>query len=1077
MKISHFCIDRPVFASVLSIVITLAGAVAMYNLPVAQYPEITPVEISVAATYPGASAEVAAQNVASPIEQQVNGADKLMYMSSASSSSGVMTLSVYFDIDANPSLAQVEVQNRVNLALPLLPASVQAQGVAVKKQSASVMMVIAIHSPDERYQPIYVSNYASIYILDAIKRIPGAGQAAVMGTPDYAMRIWLKPDRMAALGITAGDVQLAVAKQNEQYAVGSIGQAPTGEPVQQSFSITTKSRLTTPEEFDDIIIRAASEGVALVRLKDVGYAELGQKTYALRTTRQGKPATVLVVYQQPGANALEVAKGVRATLEEMKKSFPPGIEYEITMDTTAFTRASIESVIHTFFEALALVVVVVFVFLQNLRATLIPIIAVPISVIGAATGMAALDFSLNMLTMFGMILTIGIVVDDAIVVVEAVEHNMVKFGLSARDAARKAMDEVGGALIAIVLVMCAVFIPVAFIPGITGQLYKQFAITIAISVALSGVVALTLSPALAVLLLKPRQGEKRGFFKWFDAWFGRMTEGYTRSVQFVIRRFVVALVLFFGMIALSIGLFRHIPGSFLPPEDQGVLLGAVLMPDASGLDRTSSVSRHATEYFMQHPATRSIVVIDGFSLLDGQMKSNAATFFVGLKDFEERYAGDNAATQSVPAILEGAMQAFAHISEGIILPINPPSIPGLGTTGGMELYIQSKGDNDSQHIAGVIENYLTKAGTRPELTNITSTYNASAQVLRLDVDRAKAETLGVPVEDVYATMQTMFGSSYVSQFAKFSRLFQVIIQGEPASRLTPKDIDYVYVRSRNGSMIPLSAVATTHFDRGPDVVTRFNNYTAVKVTAEAAPGFSSGEAIAAMEQVAAEILPDDYGIAWSGQTYEEKQAGGSSFVVFVFGLIMVFLILAAQYEKWTLPLGVLTAVPFALFGALVAILLRGLSNDVYFQIGLTMLIALAAKNAILIFEYAVMNREQGQSIHEAAVNAARDRLRPIIMTSLAFTLGCVPLAIATGVSANSKVSIGTGVIGGMIGATVIAIYFIPMFYWAIETAVTKVTGRGKTSLEKTPPEETRDKPGITESEAPDNPRPPRPHGE
>lgn len=1044
MKISHFCIDRPVFASVLSIIITLAGGVAMYNLPIAQYPQITPVEVSVTATYPGATAEVAAQNVAAPIEQHVNGADKLMYMTSASSSTGAMTLSVYFEIDANPSLAQVEVQNRVSLALPQLPASVQRQGVAVKKQSASVMMVISVFSPDERYEPVYVANYASIFILDAIKRIPGAGQATIMGTPDYAMRIWLKPDRMAALGITAGDVQQAVAAQNEQYAVGSIGQAPTDRPVEQSFAITTKSRLTTPAEFENIIIRAASQGVAMVRLKDVGYAELGQKIYAVRNTRQGKPATVLVVYQQPGANALEVSKGVRATLEEMKKSFPPGIEYEITMDTTAFTRASITSVIQTFFEALVLVVVVVFVFLQNLRATLIPILAVPISVIGAASGMAALGFSLNMLTLFGMILTIGIVVDDAIVVVEAVEHNMSKYGLSARDAAKKAMDEVGGALIAIVLVLCAVFVPVGFIPGITGQLYKQFAITIAISVALSGIVALTLSPALAALMLKPRHGEKRGFFKWFDTWFERMTEGYIRSVRLAIKRYVVALLLFFGMIALAVGLFKHIPGSFLPPEDQGVLLGVVLMPDASGLDRTAEVSRHATEYFMKHPATRSIVVVDGFSLLDGQMKSNASTFFVGLKDFEERYVGDNADTQSAPALIESAAKAFAQIPGGIILPINPPSIPGLGTTGGMELYIQSKGDNDSQQIAQVIQEYVKRAQTRPELTNITSTYNASAQVLYLDVDRAKAETLGVPVEEVYNSMQTMFGSLYVSQFTKFARLFQVIIQGEPASRMKPEDINYLYLRSQNGNMVPLNAVATVRFDRAPDIVTRFNNFTAVKITAEAAPGFSSGEAIAAMEQTADEILPDDYGIAWSGQTFEEKRAGSSSVLVFVFGLIMVFLILAAQYEKWTLPLGVMTAVPFALFGALLAIFLRGLSNDIYFQIGLTILIALSAKNAILIFEYAVMNHAQGQPFYEAAVNAARDRLRPIIMTSLAFTLGCVPLAIATGVSANSKISLGTGVVGGMLGATVIAIFFIPMFYWAIETLTARIRGKDRT---------------------------------
>lgn len=1050
MSISHYCIDRPIFASVISIVITLAGAVALFNLPVAQYPDITPVQISVTATYPGASAEVAAQNVAAPIEQQVNGADKLLYMSSTSSSAGLMTLSAFFEIDVDPSLAQVDVQNRVNLALPQLPSSVQAQGVSVQKKSSAFMMVIAVYSPDERYDPGYIANYASIYVLDAIKRIPGAGQASVFGMPDYAMRIWLKPDRMAALGITATDVQQAVANQNEQFAVGSIGQSPTKGAVEQSFAITTEGRLSTPAEFDNIIIRAASGGAAIVRLKDVGHAELGQKDYSLRTTRQGKPATAIAVYQQPGANALDVSKAVRATLEGMKSSFPQGIEYEIIMDTTAFTRASIESVIHTFFEALVLVVMVVFLFLQNLRATLIPVIAVPISIIGTAIGMTALGFSINMLTLFGMVLAIGIVVDDAIVVIEAVEHNMAKYGLSPRDAARKAMDEVGGALIAIVLVLCAVFIPVAFIPGITGQLYKQFAITIAISVVLSGIVALTLSPALAALLLKPGHGEKNRFFKWFDAKFARMTDGYVHGVRFMIKRVSLALMLFAGMLAIAFGLIKHIPGSFLPPEDQGYLLGAVIMPDAAGLDRTSNVSRHATDYFMKSPAAKSIVVIDGFSLLDSQNKSNAAVFFVGLKDFEERYSSDNIRTQNARAVMMDAFKTFSGVREGLILPINPPSIPGLGTTGGMEMYILSKGDANSAQIAEIVQKYLAKAKERPELTKVASTYNAFAQQLRVDVDREKAETLGVPVQDVYTAMQTMFGSLYVSQFAKFSRLFQVIIQGAPAYRLTAKDIDRIYVRSRDGSMVPLSAVATTHFITGPDMVTRFNNFPAVKITAEPAPGFSSGQAIAAMEETSAEVLPIEYGSEWSGQTYEEKKSGGASSIVFVFGLIMVFLILAAQYEKWSLPLGVLTAVPFALFGALLAILLRGLNNDIYFQIGLTMLVALAAKNAILIFEYAVMNREAGQSIYDSAINSARDRLRPIVMTSLAFILGCVPLAISMGVSANSKHSIGTGVIGGMLGATVIAVFFIPMFYWAIETLSEKMGSKRRAAATDSP---------------------------
>jgi multidrug efflux pump len=1032
MTISRYCIDRPIFASVISIVITLAGAVAMFNLPIAQYPDITPIQITVNASYPGASADVVANNVAAPIEQQINGADSMLYMNSASSSSGNLTLTAFFEIGTDPALAQVDVQNRVNLALPQLPSSVQQQGVQVQKKSSAFMMVIAVYSPDNRYDQTYIANYANLYLLDAIKRIPGASQSSIFGTPDYAMRIWLKPDRMAQLGITASDVQRAVANQNQQFAVGRIGQSPTGQAVEQSFAVTTTGRLTEPAEFENIIIRAQSGSAAIVRLKDIGRAELGQKDYSTRGHYNGKPATIMAVYQQPGANALVVSKAVTDLLAEMKKSFPEGIAYDIALDTTQFTRASIETVVHTFFEALVLVVLVVFLFLQSFRATLIPIIAVPISIVGTAIGMTALGFSINMLTLFGMVLAIGIVVDDAIVVIESVEHNMAKLGLSPKEAAKKSMDEVGGALIAIVLVLCAVFVPVAFLSGITGQLYKQFAITIAISVVISGIVALTLSPALAALLLTPAHGEKNRFFRWFDANFARMTEGYTRVVRIVIKRSAIALLLFVGMIGIAFWLMKTIPGSFLPPEDQGYLLGAVIMPDAASLDRTSETSSKVTEYFVNDPATHGVAIVDGFSLLDNQSKTNAAVFFVGLKDFGERYSTANIRTQNARAVILSAFRAFSTVREGIIVPINPPSIPGLGTTGGMEMWIQAKGDVGITQMAAAVQEYLAKARQRPELTRITSTFNASSQQLLADVDREKAETLGVPVEDVYSAMQTMFGSLYVSQFNKFSRLWQVIVQAEPSYRLTPGDIEQVYVRSKTGHMIPLKAVVQTRYVTGPDIVTRFNNFPAVKITADAAPGYSSGQAIAAMEEVGDE-LPADYAVAWSGQTYEEKKAGGASALVFVFGLIMVFLILAAQYEKWSLPFGVLLAVPFALFGALVAILLRGLNNDVYFQIGLTMLVALAAKNAILIFEYAVLNRESGQSVFDAAMGAARDRLRPIIMTSLAFILGCVPLAISLGVAANSKHSIGTGVIGGMLGATVIAVFFIPMFFYVIES--------------------------------------------
>ncbi|WP_416739446.1 MULTISPECIES: efflux RND transporter permease subunit [Pseudomonas] len=1062
MSISHYCIDRPIFASVISIIITLAGAVAMVNLPVAQYPDITPPQITVSATYPGADAQVVANNVAAPIEQQVNGADNMIYMNSSSSATGNMTLNVFFEIGTDPSLAQVDVQNRVNLALPQLPSAVQSQGIQVQKKSSAFMMVLAVYSAGDRYDSTYVANYANLYILDAIKRIPGANQASIFGTPDYAMRIWLKPDRMAQLGITAADVQKAVTNQNQQFAVGRVGQSPTGQAVEQSFAVTTKGRLTEPAEFENIILRASNDGAAIVRLKDIGRAELGQKDYSLRSTYQGRPATLIAVYQQPGANALDVSAAVTSTLAQMKTTFPEGIEYKIVMDTTAFTRASISEVINTFFEALVLVVVVVFIFLQSLRATLIPVLAVPVSIVGTFIGMSALGFSVNMLTLFGMVLAIGIVVDDAIVVIENVERNMHVHKMNPKDAAKRAMDEVAGPVVAIVLVLCAVFVPVAFMGGITGQLYKQFAITIAISVVISGLVALTLSPALAALLLKPQHGEKNAFFRWFERSFERMTEGYSRSVAFMIKRFVLALLLFAGMIVLILLMAQRIPSAFLPPEDQGYLLGAVIMPDAASLDRTGEVGKIASDFFMNDEAVEGVAIVNGYSLLDGQNKNNAGAFFVGFKDFEERYKdSETIKEQSAPAVIQKAARAFSTVQGGIILPVNPPSIPGLGTTGGMEVWVQSKGDAGVEQLAEMVGNLVAKARQRPELGAITSTFNVFSRQLLVDVDREKAETLGVPVEDVYSTMQTMFGSLYVSQFNKFSRLWQVILQAEPSYRLKAEDLQQIYVRSKTLGMVPLKALLTTRYVTGPDLLTRFNNFPAVKLTANAAPGYSSGQALKALEEISAEIMTNDYALALSGEAFEEKKSGGASSQVFIFGLIMVFLILAAQYEKWSLPVGVLLAVPFALFGALLAVLIRGLSNDVYFQIGLTMLVALAAKNAILIFEFAVLNRENGMSAYDAAMTAARERLRPIVMTSLAFILGCVPLAIAVGASENSRHSIGTGVIGGMLAATVIAIFFIPLFYYLVERMTEK-----KGAVKQTSPPPALSSPGEIPGGAP-----------
>jgi multidrug efflux pump len=1025
---AHFFIDRPIFAMVVSLIIIIAGGAAMVSLPIAQYPDITPVQIQVTATYPGADAQTVAQNVGAPIEQQVNGADNMIYMQSTSSSTGNYTLNVYFDQGTNPQLAQVDVQNRVQWATPQLPSAVTAQGVIVKKTTQSFMLVIALYSPDERYDADYVANYANINVLDAIKRINGANQAAIFGVPDYAMRIWLRPDRMAQLGITATDVANAVREQNQQFAVGRIGQSPTPAPVTQTFPVTTPGLLTEPEEFENIILRAEQQGAAMVRVKNVGRADLGRKDYSIRSKYEGKNATLIVVYQQPGANALEVAKQVYATLDNLSKSFPDGLSYDVALDTTKFVKASINEVVHTFFEAVVLVVLVVFVFLQSLRLTIIPTLAVPVSILGAMIGMLAFGFSVNMLTLFGMILAIGIVVDDAIVVIENTERNMTEFGLAPKEAAKRAMSEVSGALIAIVLVLNAVFIPVAFLGGMTGQLYKQFAVTIAISVVFSGIVALTLSPALAAILIKPGHGEKHGFFKWFENTLQRATNGYVAGARWIMHHTLLAFGAFAAVVAAAAWLFSVWPGAFVPQEDQGYLFVPYMLPDAASLDRTEAVGKQAAQFMMQNPAVANVTQVDGYSLIDQQNKTNRGLLFVSLKDFEERKEPALAA----PALIQAAARDYADIKDGLVIPLNPPAIPGLGVTAGFEMWVQQRGSGSYAELASQVQQIVAKANQNSQLARVSATISAENRQLLTDLDRAKAETMGVPVPDVYDTLQTLFGSLYVNQFPKNSRLWQVILQAEPQYRLEPRDIDQIYVRNKSGDMVPLSAVVRTRWSTGPDIVTRFNNYPAAKITGGPAPGVSSGQALTTMEQIAAEVLPGDYGFAWAGEAREEKLAGGTSAIAFIFGLIFVFLILAAQYESWTLPFGVIMAVPFALLGALLAIALRGIPNDVYFQIGLLTLIALAAKNAILIVEFAVELHHGGKSLYDAAVEAARLRFRPIVMTSFAFILGVVPLAIATGASANSRHSIGTGVIGGMLGATAIAIFFVPMFFLVLE---------------------------------------------
>jgi multidrug efflux pump len=1033
-----FFIDRPVFATVISVVIVLAGGAALFATPIAQYPEIAPPTVKVTTRYPGATAEVVSNTVAAPIEQQVNGVDDMIYMTSTSSSSGDMSLIVTFAPGTDPDIAQVNTQNRVSQALAKLPQVVSDQGVTVEKVSQTFMMVVSFFSPDDSIDQVYLNNYVNLYVLDAVKRIDGANLSTMFPTPDVAMRVWLEPDRLAQLGITTQEVAQAIAGQNQAFGIGQIGQAPAPEGTMQNFPVTSQGMLVQPAEFENIILRTGDdENAAIVRVRDVGRAELGAQSYNITSKVNGQTSAALMVYQQPGANAIDTSNRVRALLEQVAPNFPDGLEYKIVLDTSEFTRASIEKVVHTFFEAVVLVVAVVFLFLQSFRATIIPTIAVPVAIIGTYIGIYSLGFSTNMLTLFGMILAIGLVVDDAIIVVEAVEHKMATLGHSAKEAAKEAMAELTGALVSIVLVLSSVFLPVAFLGGLTGTLYKQFAITIAIAMALSGVVALTLSPALAALILKPGSHEKKGFFLWFENTFTKITDGYVKGVRWLIHHKAVGLLLFGVAIFGVVHMFRILPGSFVPDEDQGYLFAVNLMPDAASLERTSGANDKATAAMLEHPAVANVAQIDGYSIIDSQYKTNVGLLFIPLKPFEER----KEASDSSFAVLDASRQSLGAIKDGYVFALNPPAIPGLGTTGGFEFYIQDRGGASPAALQDAVTRFLTASRQRPELAGMSTTFSATEQQLYLDVDRNRAELLNIPVQDVYSTLQAYFGSLYISQFTEFGRIWQVIIQAEPGFRDDPEDFANIFIRSQTGEMVPLSAIATRRYVAGPNVLPRFNAFPAAKVTGAAAPGFSSGQAIAAMEEVADEVLPDGYSYAWSGQAFQEKLAGGTSTLAFIFGIIMVFLILAAQYEKWTLPLGVLMAVPFAILGALTFTWARGLENDVYFQVGLVTLIGLSAKNAILITEFAVENYRNGMPVEEAAAEAARVRFRPIVMTSLAFILGCVPMARATGAGANSLHAIGTGVIGGMLASTIIASFFVPMFFVIIESLSERRAGK------------------------------------
>jgi multidrug efflux pump len=1021
--ISKFFIDRPVFASVLSIIIVIAGLMAMRALPIAQYPEIVPPEISVSATYPGANAQVIAETVAAPLEQQINGVEGMLYMRSSSTSSGTLRLTVTFRTGTDPDQAQIDVNNRVQRAEAQLPEEVRRQGVTVAQRSSSILQVLAMYSPEQRYDSIFISNYALLNVLDELRRVPGVGDAQLFGAQDYSMRIWLRPDRLAQYGLTPADVAAAVREQNSQFAAGRFGDEPMPQPQAFTYAVTTPGRLTDPKEFEDIILRADPTGATL-RLRDVARVELGAQDYAFSASFNGAAAVPIGIYLQPGANALDVAAAVGETMQRLSARFPEGLAHAVPFDTTRFVEASIEEVVRTFVEAMILVVVVVFLFLQNLRATVIPLVAVPVSIIGTFAGMYLLGFSINLLTLFGMVLAIGIVVDDAIVVLENVERIMATHKLPPREAAIRAMQEVTGPVIAIVLVLCAVFIPVSFLGGLVGELYRQFAVTIAVSVAISGLVALTLTPALCALLLKPGHREPWLPFRLFNRGFEWTTSRYVGGVGLLLRRAFPGLLIFALMLGATALLFQRVPGALVPAEDQGSLFVVTTLPPAASLDRTQAVGTRVTEELRQNPAVENVVTFAGFDLLSGAQKTSAGVSFVTLRDWSEREAPELDAR--VLATSLGALNA--HFQDGIAVAFNPPPINGLSTTGGFEAYLEDRSGAQLTVLAETAQRVVAAAAQRPELAGVSTTFNLGTPQYDITVDREKAKALGVPVDAIFQTMQSSFGSLYVNDFTLFGRTYRVSLSSEAEFRQSPEDLRHVFVRSDTGSMVPLNALLRVERVVGPDLVERFNGFPAAKIMGNPAPGYSSGQAIAALEQVTREALTQDYALGWVGSAYQEIATAGSGTIGVVFGLVMVFLILAAQYERWSLPLAVLTAVPFAVFGAIAAIWLRGIENDVYFQIGLVTLVGLAAKNAILIVEFAVERQRAGMPRTEAALEAARLRFRPIVMTSLAFILGVVPLAISTGAGAASRHSIGTGVIGGMLAATFLATLFVPLFF-------------------------------------------------
>ena len=1052
MNFAGYFIDRPVFASVLSIVIVVVGLLAMFSLPIAQYPEIVPPTVVVNASYPGANAKVVADTVATPIEQQINGVENMLYMSSQSANNGTLSLTVTFKLGTDLDIAQVQVQNRVAIAEPQLPEDVRRLGVTVRKSSPDLTLAVGLYSPDNSRDTLYISNYVTLQVRDELARLPGVGDITVFGARDYSMRLWLDPEKLASRNMTAGDVISAVREQNVQVAAGVVGGPPLPAGMTKfQYTVSALGRLSEPEQFEQIILKTGEDG-RITRLRDVARVELGASDYSTDFSFDGRPSVGIGIFQLPGSNSIETANIIYAKMAELKKGFPPGLEYAIPYDTTIFVRHSIKDVVKTLFEAVGLVVIVVLVFLQSWRASLIPLIAIPVSLIGTFAVMAAFGFSINNLSLFGIVLAVGIVVDDAIVVVENIER-WIEHGLAPREAAHKAMEEVTPAVIAIAFGLSAVFIPVAFISGITGQFYRQFALTISFSTLISAFNSLTLSPALAALLLKPRHAKQDWFARTLNAllgWFFRLfniglakaTAGYAAGLTRVVRLSALALLLYAGLLGLTYAGFANVPTGFIPPQDTGYLLVNLQMPDAATIDRTVPVMTQLAKLAREVPGVNHTVAISGFSILNGINQPNSGTMFLPLKDFDER---SHDTQQSANAIQTRLMSNYSSVQEGFALVLQPPPVRGIGNAGGFKLQVQDRtGRSSPQELQTAVDNLAGQAQRESRLQALLTTFRANVPQLYTDVDRTKVKKQDVPVTGVFEALQVFLGGLYVNDFNFLGRTYRVTAQADAPFRATPADVKRLKTRNRAGAMVPLGAVLNIEDIAGPDRISRYNLYQSADINGNAAPGVSSGQAIGIMEDLARSTLPQGYGFEWTELAYQEKAAGNTALLIFPLCVLFVWLVHSAEYESFALSTAIILIVPMCLLSGIGGVWLRGMDNNIFTQIGFIVLAGLSAKNAVLIVEFAKQQEERGMNSFDAAVEASRLRLRPILMTSFAFILGVVPLILATGAGAEMRQALGTVVFFGMLGVTFFGLFLTPVFYHVIR----RLTGRARSQSEK-----------------------------